>query len=70
MQKSTIVIYWVDTKTPLTYLERKHVLDTAEVVSMTPQEVLLVDLRSNRKISVRGVTDLSAPVIPEPKARA
>jgi hypothetical protein len=66
----TMVIYWTDTKVPLSYAERMRIVQDAELISMTPSEILLQDTHTGRKVAVRGATDPHAPAIPAPKALA
>jgi hypothetical protein len=67
MKTPTMVIYWADTRIPLTYAERSQMDQTAIfVVAITPREVLLA-LPGGRKVVVRGVTDETAPKPPAPK---
>jgi hypothetical protein len=67
-----LVIYWADTKSPLTHLERKNLELDARVVSLTPREVLL-DFRDrqglSRKVVVCGLGAPGAPDAPFPHRR-
>ena len=69
----TLVLYWADTRKPLTYREMKSLEFEALTVSATPLELLLElklkDMKEPRKIVVVGVTDPRAPSLPAPKKR-
>lgn len=59
---ATLVIYWADTQELLTHMERTVLANQSTVVvDMTPQEVLLQDTISGRKVVVRGITDEGLP---------
>ncbi len=62
-KNATLILYWADSQELLTYTERMMLsnLDTV-VVDMTPQEVLLQDTKTGRKIVVRGITDEHLPI--------
>ena len=60
-KRPTLVIYWADTHQLLTYMEKMLLHQSAAVVSVTPREVLLQDLKSGRKVVVRGLTDEHLP---------
>jgi hypothetical protein len=60
-KRPTLVIYWADTRKLLTYMERVLLHQSAAVISVTPLEVLLQDLKSGRKVVVRGITDEHLP---------
>jgi hypothetical protein len=63
----TLIVYWADTREPLTYAERQAI-ETSEVLvlGMTPLEVL-VQLAGGRRVVIRGLTDLAAPAAPAPR---
>lgn len=61
-KKATLVIYWADSRQLLTYTERNLLSAELVVVDLTPLEVLLQDLKTGRKIVVRGITDEHLPV--------
>jgi hypothetical protein len=62
-----MVVFWADTRKPLTYAERKNLEFKAIVVSVTPQEILL-ELRNGKtkKVAICGLTDPRAPALPCP----
>jgi len=70
IKRPSMVLYWYDTRIPLTYKERQSVLMTAELIEFGPCEILIFDSASGRKVCVRGVTDPTAPPAPAPKALA
>lgn len=65
MKVPTLVLYWVDTKELLSHRERRDLEFSGTLVAVTPLEVLIEDVRSGRKVAVRGVTDPYAPPIPQ-----
>lgn len=64
IKKPTVVIYWTDSRALLTYQEKRDLEFYGSVVAVTPQEVLLEDAKSGRKVAIRGTTDPYAPIIP------
>lgn len=60
-KRPTLIIYWADSRQLLTYMEKLLLHQSAAVVSVTPREVLLQDLKSGRKVVVRGITDEHLP---------
>ena len=60
-KKSDLVIYWTDTSAPLTYADLKALEQRARVASLTPNEVILVDPVSSRKITVHRMGDPTTP---------
>ena len=54
-EKPTLAAFWGDTRKLLSYAERKDVLPSARLESMTPTEILLRDLKSNRLIVITSV---------------
>ena len=48
-----MVIYWVDTKVPLTFKERQQLLHDGELLSFGPCEILIYCQRTGRKAAVR-----------------
>lgn len=60
----TMVVYWADTRKLLTHMEMFCLCNNSEVVSVTPEEVLLLFLDSGRKVVIRGTGDPFAPKIP------
>lgn len=56
-EKPTLAAFWGDTRKLLSYGERQSVLATAKLESMTPTEILLRDMQSNRLIVVTSVTE-------------
>lgn len=63
----SMVIYWTDTKTLLTFEERQHIETHGTVLALTPLEVLFEDKVSGRKVAIRGLTDSHAPRVPNPR---
>lgn len=67
-----LIIYWADTRSPLTHLERRNLELSARVVSLTPREVLL-DVRDrdggSRKVVICGLGAPGAPDAPSPLKR-
>jgi hypothetical protein len=64
-----MVIFWAETKKPLTHLERKALEFKAVVVSVTPREILLeVQNGHARKVIICGITAPDAPVVPDPQS--
>ena len=59
----TLVIYWTDTYVPLTYLERQELEFKGEVISVTPQEILIRNNLVNRLAAIRQIGDPFAPVV-------
>ncbi len=59
----TLVIFWADNSTLLTYKERKGIEQTGRVVSLTPHEVLLEDVATGRQIVIRKKGDRTSPPI-------
>jgi hypothetical protein len=62
----TMVIFWADSRIPLTYAERKEVEDSGTLISVTPREIL-IQAKHGRKVVVLGVTDPVAPPPPTPR---
>jgi hypothetical protein len=64
----SLVLYWGETKEPLTFEERRTLFGRkAEILAATPEEVLLKV--GGKKLVVVGITDPHAPPIPAPKTR-
>ncbi len=61
----SLVIYWADDRTLLSYKERMDLEFSGYITSVTPEEVLLEDHKSGRKLVIRGITDPAAPSIPK-----
>lgn len=53
--KPTLAAYWGDNRKILSHYERVNILADAKLESMTPTEVLLRDLKSNRLIVITSV---------------
>lgn len=65
-KRPTLVIYWADTRRLLSHRERRDLEFGGTIVSVTPNEVLLENPLTGRKVVVRGTLDAHAPKIPEP----
>ena len=62
-----MVVFWAESRKPLTHAERKALEFTAVVVSITPQEILLeVGKGKTKKVAICGITDPKAPALPKP----
>ncbi len=53
----TIAIYWADTGKLLTHSERKALEFNGQMVNITPSEITVIDLVSDRKVFIRGLND-------------
>lgn len=62
----TLVIYWADDRSLLSYKEKKELEFYGSLIAVTPGEVLLQDARTGRKVAIRGLEDEFAPQIPKP----
>lgn len=69
-KRPTLVIYWTDTRELLTYSEKQDLEFMGNLISVTPQELLIESPMTGRKAAIRGVTDEFAPDIPRPVAMA
>jgi hypothetical protein len=64
IKKPTVVIYWTDSRALLSYQEKRDLEFYGSVIAVTPQEVLLEDAKTGRKVAIRGTTDPYAPTVP------
>ncbi len=64
----SLVLFWGETKEPLTFEERRSLFGRkAEILAATPEEILLKV--GGKKLVVVGITDPNAPPVPPPKIR-
>lgn len=63
-----VIIYWADTKVPLTHSERVQ-LYGAKVLSVSPVNGALLEMEDGRKVIVAPVGSPGAPSVPKPKRR-
>jgi hypothetical protein len=63
-----MIIYWADSREPLTHEQRQNARGLVELVDITPGEVLLLLMTNGRKVVVRDEGDPRAPVAPVPDA--
>jgi hypothetical protein len=59
-----MILFWADTRRPLTHEERQRVRGLVELVDLTPAEVLVLVPGTGRKIVVRAEGDPHAPPRP------
>lgn len=64
IKKPTLVIYWADNRALLSYQEKRDLEFYGSIIAVTPQEVLMEDAKTGRKVAMRGVTDPHAPTVP------
>lgn len=63
-----VIIYWADTKLPLTHSERVQ-LYGATVLHVDPRNGALLQMDDGRKVIVAPVGSPGAPNVPKPKRR-
>lgn len=63
-QRSTLVIYWTDSRALLTYQERKDLEFYGQIVSVSPYEVVVENPFVGRRAAIVGEDDDTAPSIP------
>ncbi len=66
MKKPNVVIYWADSKTPLTHAELVSLFGCA-VCSAVPSDGILIRSRNGRHVMVKGLDAEGAPKPPPPK---
>jgi hypothetical protein len=62
----TMVIYWADTRLPLTYQEKREVEETGTLTCLSPVETI-IQARNGRRVVMVGTTDPHAPPLPTPR---
>ena len=68
MKAADLIIYWAESREPLTYRERREVEGIAILEAITPAEILLVVPGTERRmVVVRQAGDRHAPKTPTPK---
>lgn len=60
----TLVIYWTDSRSLLSYQEKKDLEFYGTIIAVTTREILMEDKKSGRKVAIRGTADEFAPSIP------
>lgn len=66
-KRPTLIIYWADTRRPLTHREMNKIIGSTYIIDITPEEVLLLETETGRKVVIRGSHDPYAPPVPPPK---
>lgn len=67
-KKPTMVIFWGDTRQPLTHKEMQDLEFNATVVSVTPRAIVLEYRKGvDRRVVIYGTTDPAAPAPPAPR---